>query len=582
MAGLQLSGLASGFDWVSFVDQMMELERTPITRLESEKSKNSAQATALSTLNGKLTALRSATKALDTDGLFTGRTATLTSGSSSWKTSASAATAAGSYTFNVTQRATASKLSGSADVGEGLAPTSDVSGVTLASMRTAAAVTAGTFTINGSQVAIALTDSLQDVFDKISTATSGAVTATYDPATDHLQLASAGEIVLGAANDTSNFLAIAKLANNGTGAVESGGALGATSTSATLANAGLRAGITAVDAGGNGSFAINGVSIDYNINTDSLSTLMARINASSAGVTASFDRTSDRLVLTNKNTGDVGVSVSEDAGGLLGALGLTGASTTLTRGDNALFTVNGGDTLSSTSNTLTADAHGITGLSITAASIGSETVNVAADAETMRSKIDAFIAAFNDVQTYIDAQTKVTTKNDTVSTSTLSNNREVQSWASALRSAAFGAVSGLDSTLQRLEHIGIDFSSTTSTLSVTDSSKLQTALSENSEKVSALFRTGSTGLAARFNGLLDTYIGVTDSGGQLEDQTERLTASNRGIDEQIAAIERRLEQRRAQLEAAFIAMETAQSKIQQMQTQLTNAFSSSSSSSSSK
>src|SRR5690606_35672021 len=102
-----------------------------------------------------------------------------------------------------------------------------------------------------------------------------------------------------------------------------------------------RSAVTAVDADGKGSFTINGVSIDFDVDADSLSTVLARINASSAGVTASFDSASDRVVLTNKSTGDLGISLSEAAGGLLGALGLTNG-TTFTAGENAAFTVNGG------------------------------------------------------------------------------------------------------------------------------------------------------------------------------------------------------------------------------------------------
>ena len=44
------------------------------------------------------------------------------------------------------------------------------------------------------------------------------------------------------------------------------------------------------------------------------------------------------------------------------------------------------------------------------------------------------------------------------------------------------------------------------------------------------------------------------------------------IDDQIAAIERQLEQQRELLTSSFIAMETAQSSYNNMQTQLTKSF----------
>ena len=101
------------------------------------------------------------------------------------------------------------------------------------------AVTAGTLTVNGEQVTIATDDTLQEVFDKISTTTSGAVTGAYDNATDKVTLSSASPIVLGSATDTSNFFAAAKLYNNGTGSVASSFALGVVRTSATLEDATL-------------------------------------------------------------------------------------------------------------------------------------------------------------------------------------------------------------------------------------------------------------------------------------------------------------------------------------------------------
>ena len=571
MAGLQLSGLASGLDWKSLVDTLIELERAPANRLQAEKTTNNSRFTALSGIGTRLAELKSAAADLKAAGLFSGRTTSL--GSTSWSASAADGALTGPHTFVVSNLATQAKLAGSGDIGSGLSATSDVSAVTLSSLGTSTALTAGEFTINGNRVTVDLTQSLQDLFDAISTATSGDVTASYDPATDRITLASASAtpISLGAANDSSNFLAVARLYNNGTDSVTSSSGLGAPSLSATLSNARLRSAITAVDAEGKGSFTINGVAIDYDVDADSLSTVLARINASSAGVNAAFDSATDRIVLTNKTTGDVGLSVSETSGGLLGALGLT-SGTTFTRGENAEFTVDGGSTLYSTSNTFTAATHGITGLSVTATSEATETVTVGADTADMKAKIEAFITKFNAVQTYIDDQTRVTSSNGKVTSAVLSSNREVQSWAQSFRRAAFAEVAGLDGAVSRLDHLGIDFTAGTSQLSIKDPSKLDAALQNSAEDVEAFFTTASTGFVGRIDTLLESFTGLDGSGGLLDSQKDALTDANSSIDQQIADIERRLEARRAQMEAAFIAMEQAQSRIQQMQTQLNNAF----------
>ena len=91
MANLSLAGLASGMDWKSLVDQLMQIEATPITRLQREQSTNSSQSTALSNLSTKLTALQTAAQSLKDASLFTGRTATSSNTTSSWSLTADGA-----------------------------------------------------------------------------------------------------------------------------------------------------------------------------------------------------------------------------------------------------------------------------------------------------------------------------------------------------------------------------------------------------------------------------------------------------------------------------------------------------------
>lgn len=563
---LQLSGLASGFDWKTLVDRLMAVERAPIDRLTTEKNRNAAKVSALTNLGTKLTALQDSSNILSAEGSFGGRTAASTTTSSTWSASASASTSVGAYKIAVSQLATFARRDGAADIGTRISATNDVSGTTLANLPIGAAITAGTFSVNGQAVTVATTDSLQSVFDAISTATSGAVTAAYNPATDKVELTGSGEIVLGAANDTSNLLGALKLANNGTSAVESSTKLGTVKTTATLANANLGAAITAVDGSGNGSFTLNGVSIAYNVNTDTVAGMLARINQSGAGVTANYDAANDRVSLTNNSTGDIGIGVSETAGGLLGALGLTTGGT-LVRGENAEFTLNDGATLTSKSNTLDATAHGVTGLNVTVNTEATQTIQVAADTKSMRGKIEDFIAKFNDIQDYLDAATKITTTSaGKVSTAVLTDNREIQEWGRSMRQMAFAAVGGLSGTISRLEHLGIDFTSGTNKLEIKDGAKLDTALRDKSTDVDAYFRTASTGFAAKFKTFL-ANVGTANT-----TQQTNLTKTNTSLDTQIADIERRLAQQREIMTSAFISMETAQSKLQSQQAALSGAF----------
>jgi flagellar hook-associated protein 2 len=571
MPDLSLSGLASGLDWKSLVDSLMEIEAAPITRLEREQTTNTQKANALGNLETKLTAFQAAAKKIKDQALFTGRSVSSSTTSSTWKLSATAGTAAGAHTIAVSQLATKARRDGAVNITGGLAATADVAGVTLATMRTASVVTSGNFTINGAKVTVATTDSLQDIFDRIATATDNDVTATYDPVADKITLESASDakIVLGAANDTSNFLAVLKLANNDTDTVTSYGTLGSARTGNALVSSGLTTAITAVDGDGAGTFSINGVAINYNVNTDSLNTILKRINSSGAGVSATYDAVNDRVQLDNSKTGDLGMTLSETSGGLLGALGLTTGFTS-TRGKNAEFSIDGGPMLISSSNTLDSAMLGVTGLAVTVDSATTQTLTVTADTAKMKDNIKDFIDAYNAVQTFIDTTTKVTTVSGKVTPSVLTSNRDVQDWATQLRRMAFAQVGGAG-TIDRLDDLGIDLAES-GQMSIKNADKLTAALADHGSDVEAFFTTATTGFAAKFDDRLTKFIKFGD------DSQDRLVKTNSNIDRQIADLQRRLEQQRSLLTSSFIAMESAQSRIQQQSSAMTNAFGSTSNS----
>jgi hypothetical protein len=79
-----------------------------------------------------------------------------------------------------------------------------------------------------------------------------------------------------------------------------------------------------------GSFSVNGVSIDVDAD-DSINKVLARITASQAGVTASFDAQTERITLTRKQSSLEPISLGADSSGFLSA-------TRLTEGTRSLFT----------------------------------------------------------------------------------------------------------------------------------------------------------------------------------------------------------------------------------------------------
>ena len=445
MAGIQLAGLASGFDWKAFTDSVIDLERAPARRLESEKSKNDSKKSQLTDLGTKLASLRTAMSALSSTSLSSGRKATFESSSPSWTAAVTDSTPVGSYEVQVVSKATASRMTS----GAVSAPTA-----------------AGSLTINGTDIAITADQTVASVISAINNSDAG-VTAIY-------------------------------------------------SASA----------------------------------------------ASGAG----------RIVLTNRDTGDTAITVSSKnaAGATDSAIATSlGLTTTAVTGALAVFKVNGLD-FTSANNTLDSTDHGITGLSIKVDAAGTENITVASSTSDLKSKIEAFVSNYNSVADFIDSKTKITTTAGKTTAGSLADNREIQSWLRELRSTAFRAPGSGE--VVNLSALGIDFSSTSEHIEIKDSAMLDAALSDHASDVVKFFNTSSTGLASAFVTKLDSYAGSTGTGGLLNTKIESYGTANTGLDTQIAALDRYLTQRRAQLESGFMAMENAQSKLKQMQTQLSNAF----------
>lgn len=450
MPGLQLSGLASGFDWKTFTDSVMEMERAPARRYEAEKTTNDNKKSQLSSLGTKLSSLQSAMNSLASSSLAAGRKVVNESSSPVVQATVSSSTPVGTYEVQVTQLATASRLTGGVAAQPG-------------------ATYAGTLNIKG-------------------TAEGEATPIT--------------------------------------------------------------------------------ITADMNV-----AAIVAAINNSDAGVTAICNKAGTQIVLTNQVTGagnDI-VVTDESGGALKGILGLNATATTAT---DTAFSING-LAFTSADNTLNSDDHGIAGLTLKADAVmtSAETLTVSADASGMRSKIDAFVSTFNSVADFIESSTSYSTTGGKTTAGPLADNREIQTWLKQLRSTAFG--SPAYGEINNLSALGLDFSSSNSRISVTDSTKLDAALTDHATDVAKFFNnttTGSQGLATAFVTKLDAYIGTDGTAGQLSTKLETYAKANTNLDNQIANLDRYLAQRRSQLEAGFMAMESAQSKMTQMQTQLTNAF----------
>lgn len=540
------------------VDQLADVDRAPQRLMQTEQLAIQRRDTAYTVIKSQLSTLQSKVAALKEGSLFESRAANSTDSDIATAT-ASTTSAVGSYKFKINSLATSSTVGGTENSGASLSATDDVSSLVLSSTPFAALVTAGTFTVNGKKVEVATTDTLQQVFDKISVATGATVTGRYNSTDDKIQLeiAAGQKIVLGSANDTSNFLTVARLNNNGTNQVNSSSKLGSLQLTSKLSSANFTTPITS----GSGSFKVNGVTISYNTASDTLTDVLSRISSSEAGVSASYDPTKDRIVLSNKTTGNLGMALEDVTGNFLAAAGLSTA-TGLTLGSDLAYQLNDStDVLTSKTNIIDESSSGIAGLNVSVLTTGTTTIDVTTDAAKIKQALKDFITEFNKSNSTIDSYTSSTTDSKGVVTAgVLAAERDAFALSTNLRSLSNSQITGLSGTIDLLSDLGITSNGTDNLLSLSDESALDKALANNLSGVKDFFTNSTKGMAVKLHAYLDATAGED---GELEDKHTIFGKQVDDIDKQIAEQERHVLQVRSAMIDRFVAMERAQATINQ-------------------
>src|ERR1700735_380814 len=125
-SSLALSGLASGIDWTSIVNELLTVEAAPETQMNANIATDQAKSAAYSAIGTTLTSLGKDVTTLSDPSFFDSRT---TASSNSGVATATAAEGAplGNYTFNVTQLASDAVQQGTTSIGAPLSATDDVS-----------------------------------------------------------------------------------------------------------------------------------------------------------------------------------------------------------------------------------------------------------------------------------------------------------------------------------------------------------------------------------------------------------------------------------------------------------------------
>jgi len=637
---VRIGGFFATFDTEAVVQQLTAIRMRQVNLLEQKGADNQAKKNAVNSVQTAMKAFLEKVKALAAPQSVSGMTATASGAAVS--VSALPGAQAGSFTVNVTQLATATRLQGAPAAAGidatkamnrsnfGTAPTNGTftiatanggsqtftvgpaaaqTGVALQSANIEMAVTSGTFTIGtvgGGTQTITIdvtTDTLNDVVNAINGAGVGLTASIVNDANgraNRLELTSSnGDIILGGSGDSSNFLSAMRLLSTPAGTTRTGQAftqqmslndviadinasgIGVTAsitndsygrpniltvtstqgnisfgsgsdTSNFLAVTGLLTSAPGTtrsssnplsrlstsaklqDAGFNGgapnpgdqAIVINGVSISYNAATDSLADLINRINASQAGVTARYDSLTDTVRLQNKATGDLMLTVEDAPGGNLAAkLGLT--TGTLTAGQNAEYSIDGGPTQQSASNSVGFGGVTMTFKETTSAPV---TVTVSQDTSSAANAIKAFVAEFNNVMKAIDAATKADGSKTNNQSGPLSGDASLRQLKSDLRSILTSPGTNLEGGFATLSQIGLTFGAVGSAIGTTntlqfDEAKFAEAVRTNQAGVQELLSrlslaaTLEPGGTGSITGISGTYAGtepgkwvITDDG----------------------------------------------------------------------
>lgn len=354
--------------------------------------------------------------------------------------------------------------------------------------------------------------SLTDVINDINGAAIGVTASLVNDAgarPNLLQLTSGSTVQLGSSGDTSNFLSLTSLLESPPGTTRtSQHGLGGVQVSENLEDARLDTAL----AQGTGTFTINGVDFAWDATSESMSNIITRINQSSANVTATYDAFNDVIRLTNDQTGALGITLGDTDGNFLAATGLLAATQDM--GQSMAYSVDGGATRYSTSNTVT-DV--VPGLTLTAVDTTTQavTITVKLQSSTASSAVDGFVTQYNSTMSLLRDATKYVEDGPN---GVLFGDGTVRRMQEQLRSLITQSVPGLAGGLRSLSDVGLTFGAvgsqvgTTNTL-VFDSQKFLTKLQADPEAVAQLFTVfdPSASLVAGGTGSIASIAGTPTS-----------------------------------------------------------------------
>lgn len=181
-------------------------------------------------------------------------------------------------------------------------------------------------------------------------------------------------------------------------------------------------------------------------------------------------------------------------------------------------------------------------------------VSVKVDTTSITNDIKEFISNFNNTYTYIKNNSY--SSGDKDSRGAFVGDSTARSLMSTFTSLGIGKVDGLqDGNFSYLSEVGITFDPAGG-LSISDSSKLETALEENSDQVADLF-SSTNGIANTLYDTLENYLGVDGSISNLiESYDNNVSYYNKKIESMNTSIDKNADILRGQYESLQLQLMT--------------------------
>ena len=313
--------------------------------------------------------------------------------------------------------------------------------------------------------------------------------------------------------------------------------------------------------GTTGSFKINGITIDWDADADTLDEIISRINASEANVTVFYDESLDKVMITSNDTGSESIQFEDVEGSFLGdSLKLSGVVQNV--GQDAKFTVNSTD--SSDEITSSSNTYELNGLSITLSEItvendnyadsGTEAVTVTSvkDINSIQNQIQSFLNGYNEALSFIKNKTNVDAT--TYTRGALAGETVYRNLRFDLMNIFVSQVDGLDDgDVKTLAEIGITLDDDLKA-TISDTDLLTEQLTSDPNAVESLFNS-TNGIATRMFDLLDPFIdddGIID--GRIENIEDHVDSIDKSIERTEARLAKREEYYRQQLQSVQVML----------------------------